>query len=142
MSTLYNRDILRLAVSIEHGQRLAAPHGSAELRSPACGSRVTADVELDDTGRVRAFGIVVNACALGQASSALLSRHVVGLDAATLAGHRAALHALLSGEAASADLLPESEHLASARDHPGRHAAILLPFDATLAALDAAKAEA
>ena len=43
-ATLYNAEILRLAASIPHNERLAAPMATAERRSPICGSRVTVDV--------------------------------------------------------------------------------------------------
>src|SRR5204863_5742759 len=45
---LYNTEILRLAATIPHNERLADPMGSAEKRSPVCGSRVTVDVNMDD----------------------------------------------------------------------------------------------
>ena len=72
-ATLYNRDILRLAASIPHQRRLDAPQASVERRSPVCGSRVVVDVVLDDDGRVAALGQEVKACALGQASAALMA---------------------------------------------------------------------
>jgi NifU-like protein involved in Fe-S cluster formation len=62
---LYNKDILRLAASILHHQRLAAPQASVEKRSPTCGSRVTADVRMED-GKLAALGLDVKACALGR----------------------------------------------------------------------------
>lgn len=140
MSALYNRDILRLAVSVAHQGRLAEPHGSGDVRSPTCGSRIVADVRTAADGRIEVFAIDVQACALGQASAAILSRNVIGLDRDSLREHRRALAGLLrgDGEAGEAMLLPDSALLSPAKDHPGRHAAILLPFDATLAALDAA----
>ncbi|MEC7932338.1 MAG: iron-sulfur cluster assembly scaffold protein, partial [Pseudomonadota bacterium] len=53
---LYNKDILRLAASIPHHQRLADPQASVEKRSPTCGSRVTADVRMAD-GRLAELGL-------------------------------------------------------------------------------------
>ena len=47
--TLYNTEILRLAASIPHHERLTDPQGSAERRSPICGSRVTVDIDLART---------------------------------------------------------------------------------------------
>ena len=69
---LYNTDILRLAASIPHHQRLADPQASVEKRSATCGSRVTADVRMTD-GRIAQLGLDVKACALGQASAALMA---------------------------------------------------------------------
>ena len=71
-TALYNRDILRLAASIPHQLPLERPQASVEKRSPVCGSRVRVDVIVDEAGRVAALGQEVKACALGQASAALM----------------------------------------------------------------------
>ena len=78
---LYNRDILRLAASIPHLRRLDAPQASAARRSPVCGRVVTVDIVVDEQGRVAALGQAVSACALGQASAALMAAHAVGVFA-------------------------------------------------------------
>ena len=83
-SALYSRDILRLASAIPHLGRLERPQASAEKSSPVCGSRVAVDVALDGEGRVAALGQEVKACALGQASSSIMARHVVGSTAEEL----------------------------------------------------------
>lgn len=134
---LYSKRILALAATIPHLGRLPAPTGSALRRAPLCGSTVTADVVLAD-GRVSEFAQDVKACALGQASAAVLGGLVIGMDRDTLAAGRAALAALLAGEAAPLPAPFEGlEVLRAARDFPNRHASILLPFDAVLAAIDA-----
>ena len=71
---LYNTEILRLAASVPFDERLAEPMASVEKRSPVCGSRVTVDVMVDAEGRVSAVGMLVRACALGQASASLMGR--------------------------------------------------------------------
>ena len=63
-SALYNRDILRLATSLAADHRLAAPDGSAEVRSPLCGSRIQADIVTDADGTLRGLALRANACAL------------------------------------------------------------------------------
>lgn len=126
---LYNTDILRLAASIPHHRRLAAPHGSAERRSPVCGSRVTVDVALDAAGRVVELGLLVRACALGQASAALFGAAAIGRTADELTAARDALAAWLAGEGAAPDW-PGVAVLAPARDYPARHASIRLAFEA------------
>jgi NifU-like protein involved in Fe-S cluster formation len=77
-SALYNRDILRLAASIPHQRRLEAPQASVMKQSPICGSRVTVDIVTDDQGRIAELGQEVRACALGQASAALMGAHALG----------------------------------------------------------------
>ncbi|MEG8054078.1 iron-sulfur cluster assembly scaffold protein [Sphingomonas aerolata] len=90
---LYNAEILRLAASIPYHERLTAPMATAERRSPICGSRVTVDVDMGADGRVAAVGLLVRACALGQASSSLLASSIVGRTPAELAAARDAITA-------------------------------------------------
>lgn len=129
-TALYNRDILRLAASIPHQGRLARPQASAEKRSAVCGSRVTVDVVLDAQGRVADLGQEVKACAMGQASAALMGAHAIGRRAAELAEARDALTAYLAGSRDDPGEWPGLEILGEARRFPARHAAILLPFEA------------
>ena len=141
-ATLYNTDILRLAASIPHHERLPHPHATSEKRSPVCGSRVTVDVALDDAGRVGQVGLLVRACALGQASSSLLAQGILGRTPAELAAARDALARWMAGEGDAPDW-PGIAVLAPARDYPARHPSIRLAFEAAAeAAADAARAEA
>ena len=142
-AALYNRDILRLAASIPHQERLAAPHATAEKRSAVCGSRVVVDIVLDGEGRVAALGQDVKACALGQASAALMGSHAIGATAADLLAARDAFAAYLRGECEHSDLWPGLSLFAEARAFAARHASILLPFEAAAeAAQQAAQADA
>ncbi len=139
---LYSQRILALAADIPHSERLAAPQVTARKRSPLCGSTVTVDLELRD-GRIVAFGQDVKACALGQASAAVLGRHVIGLDRRDVARARDQLHAMLKSGGPVPDApFEDLEVLLPARDYKNRHASILLAFDATLAACDEALADA
>lgn len=127
---LYNMEILRLAAAIPHHERLAAPGGTAEKRSPVCGSRVTVDISVDDSGRVAEVGMLVRACALGQASAALLGEAVLGRTPAEIATARDALTAWLAGERATPPDWPGMALFAPALPHRGRHASIRLAFEA------------
>lgn len=127
---LYNRDILRLAASIPHLGRLDAAQASVEKRAPLCGSRLAIDIVLDEEGRVAALGQQVNACALGQASAAIMGQHAIGRTRDEIAAARDALAAFLGGGSASPGDWPGIGALAIARDYPARHGAILLPFEA------------
>lgn len=127
---LYNRDILRLAASIPHQARLEQAQGSAERRSAVCGSRVVVDVAVDGEGRVTALGQEVNACALGQASAALMGGHAIGRSLEELEAAREALAAFFAGERAEPGDWPGLDVLLVARPYPGRHRSILLPFEA------------
>ncbi|HEX8383616.1 MAG TPA: iron-sulfur cluster assembly scaffold protein [Sphingomonas sp.] len=134
---LYNAEILRLAAEIPHAERLPDPMGSSEKRSAICGSRVTVDVDLDEAGRVGAVGMLVRACALGQASSSLLAGAAVGRTPGELAEARDALAAWLAGSGDAPDW-PGLGVFEPARAHSARHPSIRLAFEA--AAEAAAKA--
>lgn len=129
---LYTREILGLAASLPVATRLAAPGGRGEKRSPTCGSVIRTEVRLDGEGRVCELAQEVQACAFGQASAALVQRLAVGRSRDEIGAAREALAGWLSGEVeANADFAA----LAPARSKAGRHGAILLPFDALIAAL-------
>ncbi|PZU45335.1 MAG: iron-sulfur cluster assembly scaffold protein [Sphingomonas sp.] len=139
---LYNSEILRLAASIPHATRLAAPQSSAQRTSPICGSRVTVDLALDSAGHVVRFGQEVRACALGQASASILGRHILGETAQSLAEARDLLRGWLKADGPRSETLPatlaarfpELALLLPARAHPARHPSILLAFEASAAA--------
>jgi len=138
---LYNRDILRLAADIPHLGQLSDAQARVERHSAVCGSRVAVAVRLDGEGRVAALGQEVQACALGQASAALMGAHAVGRDAAQLARARDELRAFLAGKREEPGPWPGLAVLAAARPYPARHASILLPFEAVAEAAALASAE-
>ncbi len=127
---LYNTEILRLAASVPFETRLEGAMASSEKRSPVCGSRITVDVNLDEAGRVAALGMVVRACALGQASAALMEAHAVGRSLGELDTARDELTAWLAGERATPPDWPGLDLFTPALEHRGRHAAIRLAFEA------------
>lgn len=137
---LYNNEILRLAASIPYHQRLAEPMASVEKRSPICGSRVAVDVNLDDEGRVAELGLLVRACALGQASSALMAANAIGKSPEELAGARDALTAWLAGERNDPPDWPGLGVLTPALAVTARHPSIRLAFEAAAEAAATARA--
>ena len=139
---LYNTRILRLAASIPHFGRLEAPMGSARKVSPICGSRVDADVDVDTEGRVTRFAQEVRACALGQASSAILGAGVEGRTAAELADAAGALRRMLSEEGAVPGGWEDLEVFLPARAYKARHPSILLAFEAAADAAEKAAEKA
>lgn len=139
---LYSSRILGLAAEIPHLGRLPAPQGTARRRSPLCGSTVTADVVVTD-GRVTQFAQDVKACALGQASAAVLGAVVIGRTLAELQAARDALAAMLkAGGPVPAAPFDGYEVLLPARDYKNRHASILLALEAVCDAIEAAQAAA
>jgi NifU-like protein involved in Fe-S cluster formation len=77
----------------------------------------------------------VEACALGQASAALLARYAPGLGLAELRAARDGIASWFAGAEVQPDW-PGFDLLAPAQGYPARHGAILLPFDAAIAALE------
>ena len=139
---LYSARILGLAAEIPHLGRLPAPQGTARKRSPLCGSTVTADVVIRD-GRIAEFAQDVKACALGQASAAVLGEVVIGRTLQDLRSARDALRAMLKdGGPVPAAPFHGYEVLLPARDYKNRHASILLALDAVCEAMEAAQAAA
>lgn len=138
-ATLYNAQILRLATAIPHQQRLDRPQATVSRRSPICGSRVTVDVALDPDGRVAALGQEVRACALGQASAALMGEHAIGRSPTELAEARDALAAFLAGERDDPGAWPGLEIFLPARPHAARHPSIRLAFEAVAEAAATAR---
>src|SRR6201987_5464636 len=83
LNDIYNKRILELAGNIPRLGRLAHPDATATAHSKLCGSTVTIDLKMDgDT--VTDFAHDVKACALGQASSSIMARHIVGAKAEEL----------------------------------------------------------
>jgi len=139
---LYSTRILALAADIPHHGRLAAPQGTARRRSPLCGSTVTVDVMVE-AGRITQFAQDVKACALGQASAAVLGQSVVGRSLAELEAARDSLKAMLK-DAGPVPAAPFQGYdvLLPARDYKNRHASILLALEAVCEAMQAAEAAA
>ena len=135
---IYTTEILRLAASLYGPRELERVDGGAELRSPTCGSRVSISVQLDRDRRVEAISQQVHACAFGQASAALLERHAIGRAHDDVSEALILLSRWLAEEQDEADGWPGIVVLEPARERKARHGAILLPFRALLAAIEAA----
>ena len=141
LNDVYNRRILELAADIPRSGRLPHPDASATAHSKLCGSTVTIDLAMEGD-RITDFAHDVRACALGQASSSIMARNVVGSDAAELRTVRDQMYRMLkeNGPAPSgkwADLAV----LEPVRDYKARHASTLLTFDAVVDAIDQIEAK-
>jgi NifU-like protein involved in Fe-S cluster formation len=142
MFDLYHPRIFELAAEIPHLGRLPAPQGSAMRHSRLCGSTVTADVSLDAQGRIAEFALEVEACALGQASAAVLARGAINAAPAEIADALEALHAMLkAGGPPPHGRFWELRHLEGVREYPARHLSVMLAWQAALAACEKAQAQ-
>ncbi|WP_430512662.1 iron-sulfur cluster assembly scaffold protein [Pannonibacter phragmitetus] len=142
LDDIYNTRILELAGNIPHLGRLAAPDASAKAHSRLCGSTVTIDLVVRD-GKVSEFGHDVKACALGQASSSLMARHIIGCTPQELRELRRTVTAMLKENGPAPEgKFEEFRFLEPVRDYKARHASTLLTFDAVVDALDQIEAKA
>lgn len=107
---------------------------AGEARSRSCGSTLSVRLSVDEEGRIVRAGCRAHACAVGQAAASVFLAAAAGRDRAGIAAARQALALWLAGDGESPDW-PGIELLAPARAYPARHGAILLAWDAALAAL-------
>ena len=141
INDIYNRKILGFAADIPRLQRLAHPQATAVAHSRLCGSKETVDVALKD-GQVSDFGHEVKACALGQASSSIMARHVVGTTPDELRTLRQQMYKMLKEDGLPpAGKWSELEALLPVRDFKPRHASTLLTFDAVVDAVNQIEAK-
>lgn len=132
---LYSAKVLGLAANLPRLGRLPAPDGSAEKVAKLCGSRIVVDVKMDGD-RVADFAQDVKACALGQASAAVLGAHVVGATLDELETARDAFRAMLKSDGPGPEgRFADLALLAPVKDYPARHASTLLAFEAAAEAV-------
>ncbi len=136
INDIYNRKILGFAADIPKLQRLEKPDATAVAHSKLCGSKVTVDVIMQN-GVVTDFGQDVKACALGQASSSVMARNIIGSTSAELHGLRDQMHKMLEeqGDPPSGKW-SDLEAFLPVRDFKARHASTLLTFDAVVEAVE------
>lgn len=133
---VYNAKILGFAGNIGRLGRLAAPDASATAHSKLCGSTVTVDLKMDGDEIVD-FAHEVKACALGQASSSIMARTVVGARAEELRAVRETMRRMLKENGAPPDgRFADLRYLEPVRDYKARHASTMLTFDAVVDAID------
>jgi len=136
LNDIYNRRILELAGDIPRLGRLDKPDASATAHSKLCGSTVTVDLALRD-GRVADFAHDVKACALGQASSSIMARNVIGATPEELRDVRDQVRRMLKENGAPpSGKWADVAVLEPVRDYKARHASTMLTFDAVVSALE------
>jgi NifU-like protein involved in Fe-S cluster formation len=136
LNEVYNRRIIELAGTIPRIGRLPDPGATATAHSRLCGSTVTVDLKMDgDT--VTDFAHEVKACALGQASSSIMARNVIGAKAQELRELRETVRKMLkeNGEPPSSGKWADIAVLEPVRDYKARHASTMLTFDAVVDAI-------
>ena len=141
LNQVYNSRILELAGNIPRLGRLQAPDATATAHSKLCGSTVTVDLKMDGD-RITDFAHDVKACALGQASSSIMARNVVGAKVDELRTLRETVRRMLKENGAPpAGRWADVAVLEPVRDYRARHASTMLTFDAVTAAIDQIEAK-
>ena len=132
---LYSPEILAAAVALADfpiDPALLPLQG--EARSRSCGSMLTVALALDAWERIERVGVRAQACAVGQAAAQIFASAAPGHCAEQIAENRTALAQWL-GDTGPAPDWRGIALLDAARGYPARHGAILLAWDAALAAL-------
>lgn len=136
ISDMYNARILDFAGNIAHLGRLDAPDATAKAHSKLCGSTVIVDVKMNN-GVVTEFAHEVKACALGQATSAVMALHIIGASEAELRTVRDEMIAMLKENGVPPQgRFEDLKFFEPVRDYKARHASTLLTFDAVVDCLD------
>ena len=131
---LYSDKILQLAAEPIYRERLSEPDASATKRSPLCGSAVTVDINVE-SGFITHYGQDIRACALGQASSTIVGKSIVGRSITEVRKAFEELSEMLKNNGPTpSDPFNDLYILQPASEYKNRHASILLPIEATLAA--------
>ncbi|MBV8568475.1 MAG: iron-sulfur cluster assembly scaffold protein [Methylobacteriaceae bacterium] len=142
LNDVYNARILELAGNIPRLGRLPDPDATATAHSRLCGSTVTVDVKMKD-GVVSDFAHDVKACALGQASSSIMARNVIGSAPEELRRLREEVRRMLKENGPPpGGKWEDIAVLEPVRDFKARHASTLLTFDAVVEAVNAIAARA
>lgn len=137
ISDLYNTDILTLSSTLENNA-LESPDGTARKVSKLCGSWLEIDLNIENA-TVTDCALRVQACALGQASAAILKDSIIGATLPDLIEARDALRGMLkSGGSPPEGRFAKLALLSSIAAYPARHTSTLLAFEAAVAAFEAA----
>jgi NifU-like protein involved in Fe-S cluster formation len=132
---VYNAKILGFAGNIGRLGRLSDPDATAKAHSRLCGSTVIVDLKMQD-GIVTDFAHDVKACALGQASSAIMADTIVGATADELRAVRETmLNMLKENGPPPQGRFDDLKYLEPVRDYKARHASTMLTFDAVVDAI-------
>lgn len=138
---LYSPELLGLATGLSRYPLSDDLPLRAEARSRSCGSVIALGIALHDDGRLARIGMRVSACAIGQASAAVLAGGATDeADLKLVHSTTTALTKWLAGEGELPAMWPGFAPLAPAFAHPGRHDALLLPWKAACEALSQAEA--
>lgn len=137
-AVLYSPEVLALATGLAAYRLDDELVLRTEARSRSCGSALTLGLALDEDGNVARVGLRSQACAIGQASAAIFAQGAQGRSMRELTQTAEAMTSWVAGQGAMPDWLGLAA-IAVARDYPGRHGALMLPWTAVLQLLPSAQ---
>lgn len=130
-TVLYTPEVLGLAIDLARFPLTDDLPLRAEARSKSCGSTITLGLETAADGTIARMGVRSQACAIGQAAAAIFVQGAAGQDGPAIHAAGRAIAAWLAGEAGMPDW-PGLSTITAAREYPGRHGAVMLPWNAAM----------
>ncbi len=135
LDDIYNTKILEFAGNIPMTGALENPDATGKAHSRLCGSRVCVAIAMEGDV-VSRFSHEVKACALGQASSSIMARHVIGATAGEIRKAREDMLSMLKADGEGPEgRFEEMRFLKPVKDYKARHASTMLTFDAVVDAI-------
>jgi NifU-like protein involved in Fe-S cluster formation len=140
--SVYNSKVIELATQIENVNKLLNVKdnflGTSVKTSRICGSKIELSIVYDKKENIITdFSIDPKACALGQASAAILSRNLIGATSQDVIKARDALKKMLKENGKPPEgRFWELRYLEAVADYPPRHASVMLAWEAACAIFD------
>lgn len=140
LNSLYSTDILTLSSTLRN-ERLDEPDASVRKVSKLCGSWLEIDLTLNGEV-VSEAALRVQACALGQASAAILKESIVGSSLDELRAARNDLRMMLKEDGAPpTGRFSRLSLLEGVKAYSARHQSTMLAFEAAVEAAEQAVKE-
>jgi NifU-like protein involved in Fe-S cluster formation len=136
LDDIYNIKIIELASNIANLGRLDNPDATATKVSRLCGSKVTVDIIIKSNVVVE-FAHDVKACALGQASSSIMAKNIIGSSKEELFLISKTMEKMLKNDGPVPEgRWSELAFLQPVKDYKSRHSSTMLTFEAVNEALN------
>ncbi len=139
MSELGETALLKLAARASGAGRLKNPDGTAKIRNPFCGDRLTVDLNVSE-GRITEIGYEIRACLVCQASTSIVGAQVVGQPVADIAALGTRVEAFLKGEG-NGETAEAFQVFEPMQPHLNRHVCVMMPFQGVAEAAADAETE-
>tara|TARA_Y100000590_G_C15742489_1_gene1020779 strand:- start:5412 stop:5834 length:423 start_codon:yes stop_codon:yes gene_type:complete len=136
LDDVYNTKIIELASNIELIGRLSNPDSTATKVSRLCGSKVVVDIKFENN-KVIDFAHDVKACALGQASSSIMAKNVIGSSKEELIDIADIMLKMLKEDGpVPVGKWSDLAYLEPVREYKSRHSSTMLVFEAVNEAIN------